>query len=82
MDEVKAIEKEIELLTERVNSSDKNAEIHIERAKLYLRLEQFDKALNDFIIASEIQPESAEIKQHINMIKSIFNYRNIDIYNP
>ncbi len=82
MDIANNIEQEINSLTEKINNSPKDAELRIERAKLYLRAELFDKALNDFTIASEIQPESSEIKEHIAMIKSIFNYRNIDTYNP
>ena len=82
MGRVEDITREIEALTAKVDNSPRSAELYVERAKRYLLLEQFDKALNDYIMASEIEPKDTEITQSIEMIKSIFNYRNIDIYNP
>lgn len=82
MDVVQSVEAEIAKLTEEVDNFPKNSKLYIERAKLYYRLGRFEKALNDYIIASEIDPANIEVQEHIKMLRRIFNYRYVDIYNP
>ncbi|MCC8035008.1 MAG: nicotinate (nicotinamide) nucleotide adenylyltransferase [Rikenellaceae bacterium] len=55
---------------------------YLERGKLNYKFTRYEKALNDFIRASELDPDNREAKEYIKLLDDIFEYRYTDLYNP
>lgn len=72
----------IEALTEAISNNDKEIEYYLERGRLYYKRGVYDKALNDYIKVNELDPDNIEAKEHIKLLKDIFEYRYMDYYNP
>lgn len=73
---------EINKLTQQIDDKPNDFNLYVCRAKLYYKLGQFDKSLNDFVVADEIEPNNVEVLGYIDMLKEVFDYRYMDIYNP
>lgn len=58
------------------------AALYIERGKFYNRTGQFNKALNDFLKAQELDPDNAEARTYITMLREMYAFRYVDYYNP
>ncbi|MCD7962664.1 MAG: tetratricopeptide repeat protein [Rikenellaceae bacterium] len=82
MPQVTMIDNAIQILSAAIDESPNDFTLFMERSKLYHQKGNFDKALNDFIHASEINPDSQEADSYIEIISEILNYRYKDIYNP
>lgn len=80
------IECEIEVLTNEIQSDPFSSDLLMERGRLYYKKGLFDKALNDFThvlnLPTDIQENKAQASQYVTLIKEIFEFRNMDIYNP
>ncbi|MDL2320168.1 nicotinate (nicotinamide) nucleotide adenylyltransferase [Alistipes sp. OttesenSCG-928-B03] len=63
-------------------ATDPSATNYMERGKFYNRAGQFNKALNDFMKAQELDPDNAEARTYITMIREIYAFRYLDYYNP
>ena len=59
-----------------------NAALYLERGKLYYRIGDFGKALNDFTRVTDIVPGHTEASGYAEMINEILDFRYKDIYNP
>ncbi len=57
-------------------------EAYFLRGKLNRQKGQIARAINDFAIAYELNPSSAEAEVALDMAKSIISFRNPDLYNP
>lgn len=73
---------EIEIITARIAAEPDNAGHYIGRGKLHYRNSDFGSALNDFLKARELAPDSVEAAQFISLINEILDFRYTDIYNP
>jgi len=79
-DEIKSLLKELESILEK---NEKNPEILHLRAKLYIKLEEPSKAINDYNKILTIDPEDQTALFQIEHLKTILRFRNTDIYaNP
>lgn len=56
--------------------------LYMERGKLYHRLGEYHKAMNDFIRADELSGGNEEARSYISILREIFEFRNLDMYNP
>lgn len=54
----------------------------MERGKRYMKLSQYDLALNDFLRVQKMDPDNTEAQQFIDIIRAIFEFRYLDQYNP
>lgn len=72
----------IQVLSAAIDASPDDFMLLMERGKLYHQKGEFDKALNDFLRANEINPGDMESATYIEIIREILNYRYKDIYNP
>ncbi len=73
---------EIAALTEAIAGSPGETDLYMDRGRLYLQCNDFGNALNDFLRASELDPEDPEPREYITMIREILEFRCTDIYNP
>lgn len=76
------LEGEIVVLTQEIEQQPDDYTLYMERGKLYHRSGRFDCAMNDFIKVHEIEPSCVEATEYIVMLKEIFAFRYVDIYNP
>lgn len=82
MDRRKSLQSEIDLLSGAIENALNDIELYLERGKLYYKVGDYDKAMNDFIWVRELSPQNDEAHQYIVMISEILNFRYADIYNP
>lgn len=75
------IETELARLDAMIAASP-TAILYLERGKLYNRNGVFDKALNDFLKARELDPANTEAQSAITMLREIFAFHYVDYYNP
>lgn len=73
---------EIDKLTQQIEGRPMDFTLYVCRAKLYYKQGQFDKSLNDFVVADELEPNNVEVLSYIDMLKEVFEYRYMDTYNP
>ena len=83
LDEIKALnpEKAIELLTEYLSLHPKDDEALTERGLKYWSLNKRKEAINDYLAAIKINPQS-RAKMALEFANSILDYYNKDLYNP
>ncbi len=74
---------EIDKITENINSNDSDmVSSLIERAKLYMKIERRDLALNDFKKVLSLESDNTEAESYVMMITAIDSYYYTDTYNP
>lgn len=71
----------IEELTIKLLDNSNNIELLIERAKLYLKLEKRNLALNDFRDVLKIDEDNVEANSYIMLVTSINDYFYNQTYN-
>lgn len=72
----------IEFLNKLIEKNHMNPCNYNLRGKMFFKLGMFDKAMNDFIQATELDGEYKEAREYIALLREIFNFRYADIYNP
>lgn len=82
MDLNEQLNGEIMVLTQEISNDPYDYMLYMERGRLHYQKGTFDKALNDFTRAHELSPGCHEASEYISMIREIFAFRYIDIYNP
>ncbi len=79
-------QKEFEIklaeLNTRIAEKNDDAQLLMQRGKLYQKAGVNDKALNDFLKVAELDPENEEAREYIKMLRNIFAFRYMDYYNP
>lgn len=70
---IKALNSKIEL------SSDNNDLLH-NRAELFESIQEYGKAINDYLKILKSAPADKVAQSKLNMLRSILKYSNIDIY--
>lgn len=73
---------EIDRLSEAIARTPDDAALHFERGRLYYKQGYLDKALNDFIRVRQLDPAHTEAAHYEAMLKEIFAFRHMDMYNP
>lgn len=74
--------QKIEQLTDQIGSNTNDADLYLQRGKLYHQCGTFDKALNDFMQVLRLDPENTEAQQYSMLVKEIFAYHYVDQFNP
>lgn len=74
--------RRIEHLTKEINSNPNSAALYVARANAYKKEGLKQEALNDFLKASDLEPNNTEILEQIKMIREIFEYCYMQQYNP
>ena len=74
---------EIERLSRMIETAVESApDLYMQRGKLFYLLGEYHSAKNDFIRADELSGGDDEARSYIDMISEIFEFRNLDMYNP
>lgn len=82
MDLSEQLDSEIMVLTQEIGNDPFDYMLYMERGRLHYQKGAFDKALNDFTRVHELSPNCKEASEYISMIREIFAFRYLDIYNP
>lgn len=77
-----AAQRRVDALDGLIGQGAAGAPAYLERGRLLYRRSQYGEALNDFLRAEELDPDNTEAREYIRMLRDIFEYRNMDIYNP
>lgn len=75
-------EKSLEILNEIIAISPTASNALKLRAKIYQKKQNWGKAINDYLIIEELEPENAEVKMNIEMCRNILGYFCKDLLNP
>ncbi|WP_461634039.1 tetratricopeptide repeat protein [Labilibaculum euxinus] len=59
-----------------------NAEAHFKVGEMHHQLGELPKALSAYIRVTDLQPDHKKANVKIEMIQSIMNFFNPDLYNP
>jgi len=78
----KQLEYEVIALDRAIDTDPADAQLYLQRGRLYYSLGQMDSALNDFVRVRELDPENVEASEYVAMISEIFEFHYQDIYNP
>lgn len=83
LDEIKNLDaaRAIEVLTAHINSFPEDDEALTERGLKYWSQGQRREAINDYLAALKINPQS-RAKMALEFVNSILDYYNKDLYNP
>lgn len=83
LEEIKKLEPEqaIETLTSYLVSHPEDDEAYTERGLKYWSINKRKEAINDYLTALKINPES-KAKMALEYANSILDYYNKDLYNP
>ena len=73
---------EITALNSAIEQRPDDARLLIRRGKLLHRTGRFDCALNDFLRAKRLCPDNPEADAYIALLREIFAFRHLDLYNP
>lgn len=82
MEMTREFEDKIAALDAQIEASPEDISLHLERAKTYYRAGVYSKALNDFLKVLSLDPDNVEARENAAMIREIFAFRNLDMYNP
>lgn len=87
MDTVNNSASRIDELTRAIESAPTQASLYqaslyMERGKLHHQQAHYDLALNDFLRVQKLAPDNTEAQEYILLLREIFNFRNLDLYNP
>lgn len=74
-------EKAIELLNVYISNHPQDDNAYMERGLKYWSLNKRKEAINDYLAALKINPES-RAKMALDFANSILEYYNKDLYNP
>jgi len=74
----KALKALDELIT--VNSADNQSMLL--RAKIYYKMQNWGKAMNDYALVLELDPDNQEAKSGLEMARNILGYFTPDMFNP
>ncbi len=77
-----AAQRRKDTLDKMIGQGGAGAQAYLERGRLLYRRSQYGEALNDFLQAGQLDPDNPEAREYIRMLRDIFEYRNMDIYNP
>ncbi|MCB2196621.1 MAG: tetratricopeptide repeat protein [Bacteroidetes bacterium] len=72
--------KALEELTNYILNNKKDVELYILRGDIYYKKQEYGKALNDFNLVINLQPDNKIIKSRVEMIKDILKFQALDIY--
>lgn len=72
----------LETLTAQIAGGGADADLYVERGKLYYRRAEWGKALNDFNTALRLDDSHREARVLAGMVQEILAFRYKDIYNP
>lgn len=75
------LDEAIKLLNEYIKQYPSDDEGWYLRGNAYRKKEDFQQALNNYLEAMELNPDSPAFQAH-DMLMKILNYYNKDIYNP
>lgn len=75
------LDEAIRLLKERIAKEPQNEEAHFVLGNVYRKMEDWKDAINCYLKAEEINPDSPARNARL-MILDILNYYNKDLYNP
>ena len=78
----KQLEYEIITLDRALEDKQNDAQLYLQRGRLYYKLGEMDSALNDFVKVRELDPGNVEAGEYVAMISEIFEFHYKDIYNP
>lgn len=70
------------VLDSAIAADPTNLELRMQRGRYYYGAGEFGKALNDFMKALEIDPESVGAQEYITIINEILAFRHTDTFNP
>ncbi len=76
----KQVNKKIEEISNKLKSNPKDTKLLHLRAELYTSLQDHGKAMNDYMVILDSEPNDKEAKTKLNLLKSIIKYANIDVY--
>lgn len=75
-------ENNIETLNLALEQDPNNPQLLLQRGKAYHRAGRFDRAYNDFVAVLAADPENAEAREYLKLLKEIFAFHYVDLYNP
>ena len=70
----------IKKLTKKIIKHPQNIEFYKKRAKLYMKIQDYSKAINDYKKILEIDPSCIEAATSIEMLETTIRFINIDVY--
>ncbi len=82
MSEKQTYLNKIEEISALLDKDDSNINLLMERAKLYMKIERRDLALNDLKLIESLDESNIEAQSYIMMITQIDSYFYSDLYNP
>ena len=77
---VNNISSSIKKLTQKIVKNPKNIELYKKRAKLYMKTQDYGKAINDFNKILKINPACTEASTSIEILQTTIRFINIDVY--
>ncbi|MGQ1909431.1 tetratricopeptide repeat protein [Marinifilum sp. RC60d5] len=72
----------LEKFKEIVKQDDKNVEAQFKIGELHHQLGELPAALSAYLRTTDLEPDHKKANVKIEMIKSILNFFNPDLYNP
>lgn len=82
MDSMDTPENNLESLNRALEEQPHDPILHLQRGKEYHRAGRFDLAYNDFVAVLAADPDNAEAREYISLLKEIFAFHYVDLYNP
>lgn len=82
MDTSNDFSQEFIALNQAIDSSPLEADLYLQRGKLYHRTGEFHHALNDFIRVRQLSDTHPEAEAYITLLREIFAFRHAECYNP
>lgn len=77
-----ALDRRLAVLYKLIDAGDATASQYLERGRLLYRKSEYSRALNDFLQVGQADPAYTEAQEYICMLNDIFEFRNLDMYNP
>jgi len=72
----------LEAVSKIIQKENENGDAFLLRARIYYKMQQWGKAINDYSTVLEIDPGNQEAKSGIEMARSILGYFTPDMFNP
>jgi tetratricopeptide (TPR) repeat protein len=76
----KSISSSIKETSKKIIKTPNNIDLYKKRAKLYMKIQDYSKAINDFNKIIEIDPTFNEAATSIEILKTTIRFINIDVY--
>lgn len=74
------LESRLYKLTAKIEVNPEDAGLYFERAEIYAQQNQLAKAINDYDLVLDLDPENKQASTKKEMIQTILRYNNTDIY--